>query len=1056
MSLPTPPLDPRARDTMLLDAARAVTTAQPGWGNPQPDDPGIALIQVCADMAVRLADRVNRAPDRHRADMARRLGPRPLPGSPAVVSMRFHVRNPTPPNVVRIPAGTEIATPGQRDAVVFTTLTDAEVPARSLTMAGSFMGTEHDGVFDGTLLPWSPTSGRANAGGVAWTPPHARPPRSFVAAVSARDAPAHTTQPLVVLSAPVPGAWITLDLRVGTQAPPHRDVTYAWAAWQGTHWADCSIVTDTTADLTRDGRVTLAVPDVHAPARLTLPGGTWEGVGLLRPRHVHDSSVLPHVIVSVTMAAESSIVVPAAHARMFRDERLGTATGRPDERFRFAHPPLPHAGHLAVDVVSGDASPAQRWTYVDSLARTGPHDRHFTLDVGTGEAVFAATGEDRTGRRRHGALLPPGATVRATTYLFAGDHPGNVPQGTVTVLRTPIPEVIDVSNLTAAVGGAGPESALACAARAPLGTAFPERAVTPADYERLALAASAGVARAHHLPAVPGDLLDPARNLRAWSPATTTLTFTLAPGVEGLDTGARAGTPDTPSTVFTTTAPVARTRTQAAMTGLRFAQKPTPTKMFTDHTLDEPHTLRGKDTVGAGTANDIGLILARVPLPPHTPRRNLTLWVTRADPVPDHTAPVALSVFVENADDLWWDIDTCHYTAPPPVAVSLGTHTAAYPVSLTDAATWRDVYGSLDLPDQAPDALILQIHDPRRTPETSYTVWVDNAGGTASARQCDRGDTTRSAISQGMPDQHFDLLDAPIVGATMPDVTVTPPKGPAQVWKPVPDFTGCTDTSRNVVINASTGRIHFGPAISGPSGTRQYGAVPPAGAEIKVSGEYTTSRGHVSIPVGAIDVNVGHDPKFVAVTNAQAVADGTDGYTDTSGGAVRLGVRLLVIPSVTPDAQGRFPRSSLTPTPHLIDELLSALSPLHPPEAPLWAGLPGLKNLWITADLEPVAPLSPADRDDLRAAAERALYRHFSAVEGGPDGTGWPLGRPARVGEAHLLLAAVPGPTRVIDVRLYDRDPTDPASAPVDTVTCADTECVYSVEHRVRILDANL
>ena len=56
-------------------------------------------------------------------------------------------------------------------------------------------------------------------------------------------------------------------------------------------------------------------------------------------------------------------------------------------------------------------------------------------------------------------------------------------------------------------------------------------------------------------------------------------------------------------------------------------------------------------------------------------------------------------------------------------------------------------------------------------------------------------------------------------------------------------------------------------------------------------------------------------------------------------------------------------------------------------------------------------------------AARRALYRYFDPIVGGPDGDGWPFGRPVHVGEVYAVLQRVEGVEYVEDVRLFATDP---------------------------------
>lgn len=1083
MTLPTPALDGRDRDRMTADAVAAVRAEVPLWNGGSPGDVGSALLGVCTDMALAVADRVNRAPDQHRLAMLRLLGAHPDPASPAGAYVVFQLTAPTT-EPVRIPAGTEVGTRApEGEPVVFSTVDDVVVRPARLEVAGLFEGREEQGTFTGTMTaflaggaaqtsagfagPWgggtayvdvSPAAGllvpdgppclpvgRPGSGTAQWVPRPWLKSGQF-------GAPADGYL-LLVLSAPAPGAWVTFDVKVrvpaahGTGEAVVLPGGVIWEAWQGTHWAQCQVLGDDTAGLTLGGRVTVALPPTLAEARVVLSPPqsklelAWDrsGVGLIRVR-----SAAPKPLAGLALNPVMSVLVPVLQAHQVRDEMLGTAQGHPGERFRFARPPMPRAGALVVDVTLNGTT--QRWNHVESLAGSGPDDRHFTIDARTGEAVFAAPGQDTIGPRRFGALLPPGAQLRVPSYFTGGGGIGNVPAGAITVLRTPLPYVAGVVNLAPATGGRAAENMTAYALRAPLGSLVPERAAVPGDYERIALGSAAGMARVHYVPGDPGDEIDPAHNYTPWQAARVTVAFTTAAGTDVVKAGTEVSTTDATPVVFTTTQDATQTApTATTVTPLHLKdQRPDPYNLFDRGTPNTAGVLKGSDTVGGDVGHDTGLLLAAVAVPAGTPATGLTLWVRR-DPASD--APLPLSVFHEDATRFWWDIEHCYYTSAAPE--DLGQGVRAHAVRLSDAAAWGDVMDAEGAPPAtAPTELVLQIQDPGRKAATTYTVLVDTGQtGEVPAEQAVAGSVARTATSTGQPGQSYVLLDAPVCGETLPRVAVD-----GKAWTTVTDFRKSGPTDEHVVVNASTGRVHFGPRV--PSG--QHGKVPPPGAGISVQGPYTVTRGKVGVAVGTVTRLVAPAPKGVlTVNNREAATGGQDGYTDVSGGTTQLGVRLLVVPAITPDARGWFPYPLLTPSPEAVDAMLTELTARMPTDVPVWIEPPRYRGVRVTATVVPQASLNTAEREGLRLAAVRALYGYFSPVDGGPQGRGWPLGRTARVGEAYRLLVDLPGVERVPDVSLYEADPRTGQNKgePVDPLTCDADQCLYSVGHDVRVTD---
>ena len=64
-----------------------------------------------------------------------------------------------------------------------------------------------------------------------------------------------------------------------------------------------------------------------------------------------------------------------------------------------------------------------------------------------------------------------------------------------------------------------------------------------------------------------------------------------------------------------------------------------------------------------------------------------------------------------------------------------------------------------------------------------------------------------------------------------------------------------------------------------------------------------------------------------------------------------------------------------------------------------------------------------AASEELQRDAVLALYRYFNPLTGGPDGTGWPFGRPVQAGEVYAVLQRLPGTELVEEVRAVRRRP---------------------------------
>ena len=84
-----------------------------------------------------------------------------------------------------------------------------------------------------------------------------------------------------------------------------------------------------------------------------------------------------------------------------------------------------------------------------------------------------------------------------------------------------------------------------------------------------------------------------------------------------------------------------------------------------------------------------------------------------------------------------------------------------------------------------------------------------------------------------------------------------------------------------------------------------------------------------------------------------------------------------------------------------------------------------------------------------------ALYGYLHPLRGGPDGNGWPFGRPVNAGEVYAVLQAVPGLDYVDQVRLYPANPLDGRRGePLERIDLGPDELVFSFGHQVRVTNS--
>jgi len=157
------------------------------------------------------------------------------------------------------------------------------------------------------------------------------------------------------------------------------------------------------------------------------------------------------------------------------------------------------------------------------------------------------------------------------------------------------------------------------------------------------------------------------------------------------------------------------------------------------------------------------------------------------------------------------------------------------------------------------------------------------------------------------------------------------------------------------------------------------------------------------------------------------------------------GVRVLVVPSIASEGAVRF----------------EALLPSEATLARVARRLDGSRLLGTRIAIEPpvyrgvtvVARLTARrlfDPERLQDAATEALFRYFHPTCGGPDGEGWPFGRPVLAGEVFAVLGRVHGVELVEEVKVFGADPiSGERGKATDRLEVEPHALVFSYEHQV-------
>ena len=370
-------------------------------------------------------------------------------------------------------------------------------------------------------------------------------------------------------------------------------------------------------------------------------------------------------------------------------------------------------------------------------------------------------------------------------------------------------------------------------------------------------------------------------------------------------------------------------------------------------------------------------------------------------------------------------------------------------------------------------------------------VDASTIGGTTVAVNAEIVDGEVLGTSQGVPGQRFRLLRSPVVPAEEPIVLdVTSGEG-WQEWSPVTSFAHSTTRDRHFQLDPASGEIVFGPAVREPDGTlRSYGAVPPNGAVLRVRSYRTGGGRKGNVARGAIRVLRTSIPFIGRVDNRRPGGGGVDGEdleaakirgpmtlrtrdravtaedyeqigleaapevarvrcARAGEGAEAGAVRVLVVPSAVEDEPGRLRFEQLVPSDETLARIAAYLDERRVIGARVVVEPPSYQGITVVARLRSRPRTAP---DRLQAQALEALYQYFHPITGGPDGDGWPFGRPIHAGEVYAVLQRLHGTELVEEARLFPADPiTGRRGEAVQRLEIDRHALVFSYNHQVLV-----
>lgn len=347
-------------------------------------------------------------------------------------------------------------------------------------------------------------------------------------------------------------------------------------------------------------------------------------------------------------------------------------------------------------------------------------------------------------------------------------------------------------------------------------------------------------------------------------------------------------------------------------------------------------------------------------------------------------------------------------------------------------------------------------------------------------------------VSDGTPAQRFPLRHRPVLRWSGTTLTVSNGNESTE-WHAVENFAAEKADSLSFHVDDVAGEVVFGPAVREADGTlSQYGKIPPKGATITMTG-YRTGGGIAgNVRDGAIRVLKTSVPYVKGVQNRRAAAGGAPAETIedikirgplmirsrgravtaedfeqltreaapdiarvhclTAEGPGEAGVvRVLIVPNVSSDPLYGVRRKDLIPSEDTRTRIAAYLEERRLAGTRVVVKPPAYQALTVVVRLSAAAGYRS---DQLIADVQRALNRVLHPLVGGPDGTGWPIGRPVQRHELTAALAWTPGVdmSKEVSLQLYPADADGNRGDEVDKLILTPNALVYSLRHKVIVV----
>ncbi len=364
-------------------------------------------------------------------------------------------------------------------------------------------------------------------------------------------------------------------------------------------------------------------------------------------------------------------------------------------------------------------------------------------------------------------------------------------------------------------------------------------------------------------------------------------------------------------------------------------------------------------------------------------------------------------------------------------------------------------------------------------------------GGTVEAIHAEIVEAEHLGESDGVPGQVFPIERSPILAGAGQPVLETSSEQGWVAWQPVEHFAHSGPEDRHFVLDGVGGSVRFGPAVREQAGgLRQYGAVPARGESIRLRGHAIGGGRQGNVAKGVISTLKSSIPFVSEVENLDPAQGGVEGESveqakargpillrtrsravtaedyeaiamETAPEVARVrcvtageddvaagSLRVLIVPAAA-QADSRIEFADLVPSDETLERITTRLDEVRLIGTRVSVEPPSYRGITVVARL---VARPKADAVRIRTEALSALYGYLNPITGGPDGAGWPFGRPVQAGEVYGLLQRIRGVDMVEDARLFGANPvTGERGKETQKLEVDPYSLIFSYEHHVRV-----